>query len=155
VGASPQSPSAIVSVYRALRKAREDTGDAPGAADFYYGEMEMRRVDGDRALGERLIVGTYWLLAGYGLRATRSLAALAAVLFLGGLGMWQAGFERSTTLAHSIRVSVESSSSLFRLQPESAAALTHAGIAIEWVLRLAGPLLIGLAILSLRGRVKR
>ena len=30
-------------LYRALRKGREDAKDEPGAADFYYGEMEMRR----------------------------------------------------------------------------------------------------------------
>jgi uncharacterized protein YjbI with pentapeptide repeats len=45
-GAPSQPPSAVASVYRALRRAREDAGDAPGAADFYYGEMEMRRVGG-------------------------------------------------------------------------------------------------------------
>jgi hypothetical protein len=30
-------------LYRALRKGREDAKDEPGAADFHYGEMEMRR----------------------------------------------------------------------------------------------------------------
>ena len=33
----------IAGLYRALRKGREDAKDEPGAADFYYGEMEMRR----------------------------------------------------------------------------------------------------------------
>src|SRR5215212_4945182 len=33
----------IAGIYRALRKGREDNKDEPGAADFYYGEMEMRR----------------------------------------------------------------------------------------------------------------
>jgi hypothetical protein len=32
----------IAGLYRALRKGREDARDEPGAADFYYGEMEMR-----------------------------------------------------------------------------------------------------------------
>jgi hypothetical protein len=36
-------PAQLAGLYRALRKAREDNKDAPGAADFYYGEMEMRR----------------------------------------------------------------------------------------------------------------
>jgi hypothetical protein len=102
-----------------------------------------------------LIVGVYWMLAGYGLRATRSFAALAVLLALGGVGLWRVGFHRDVTLLHSIRVSIESSSSLFRLQAEPDAALTHAGIAIEWGLRWLGPLLIGFALLSLRGRVKR
>ena len=37
------TPGAIAGLYRALRKGREDAKDEPGAADFYYGEMEMRR----------------------------------------------------------------------------------------------------------------
>jgi hypothetical protein len=36
-------PGQIAGLYRALRKGREDLKDEPGAADFYYGEMEMRR----------------------------------------------------------------------------------------------------------------
>jgi hypothetical protein len=36
-------PAQLAGLYRALRKAREDAKDEPGAADFYYGEMEMRR----------------------------------------------------------------------------------------------------------------
>ncbi len=40
------NPGAIAGLYRALRKGREDAKDEPGAADFYYGEMEMRRGGG-------------------------------------------------------------------------------------------------------------
>jgi uncharacterized protein YjbI with pentapeptide repeats len=36
-------PGQIAELYRALRKGREDAKDEPGAGDFYYGEMEMRR----------------------------------------------------------------------------------------------------------------
>jgi hypothetical protein len=36
-------PRQIAGLYRALRKGREDIKDEPGAADFYSGEMEMRR----------------------------------------------------------------------------------------------------------------
>jgi hypothetical protein len=38
-------PEHVAPLYRALRKAQEDAKDEPGAADFYYGEMEMRRQD--------------------------------------------------------------------------------------------------------------
>ena len=38
-------PARLAAVYRELRKGREDAKDEPGAADFYYGEMEMRRHD--------------------------------------------------------------------------------------------------------------
>jgi uncharacterized protein YjbI with pentapeptide repeats len=83
----------IAGLYRALRKGREDAKDEPGAADFYYGEMEMRRhasrstdisihnrtgeVSGGEV--ERAILTVYWLVSGYGLRAWRALAWLAAV----------------------------------------------------------------------------
>lgn len=37
-------PERLASVYRSLRRAQEDRRNEPGAADFYYGEMEMRRL---------------------------------------------------------------------------------------------------------------
>jgi Pentapeptide repeats (9 copies) len=49
---APPTPEQIATMYRALRKGREDFKDEPGAADFYYGKMEMRR-QGPRAT-ERL-----------------------------------------------------------------------------------------------------
>jgi hypothetical protein len=45
LGAGQVGPAQLALVYRALRKALEDGANAPGAADFYYGEMEMRRHD--------------------------------------------------------------------------------------------------------------
>ncbi|MGW1895752.1 hypothetical protein ACWCP6_36730 [Streptomyces sp. NPDC002004] len=45
LGAGHVGPAQLAPVYRALRKAFEDSKNEPGAADFYYGEMEMRRHD--------------------------------------------------------------------------------------------------------------
>jgi hypothetical protein len=69
-----------------LRKGRQDAKDEPGAADFYYGEMEMRRHArgsasnrrraSSRGRVERGILTAYWLVSGYGLRAWRALAGL-------------------------------------------------------------------------------
>ena len=77
-------PLQLASLYRALRKAREDNNDQAGAGDLYFGEMEMRRrVSLSRGPGmlrlgaEKTLIATYWLVAGYGLRASRSLIALA------------------------------------------------------------------------------
>jgi uncharacterized protein YjbI with pentapeptide repeats len=39
------TPDRLAALYRSLRKAQEDSKNEPGAADFYYGEMEMRRRD--------------------------------------------------------------------------------------------------------------
>ncbi|MFJ6605106.1 pentapeptide repeat-containing protein [Streptomyces lydicus] len=86
-------PVDIAALYRRLRKAFEDGKNEPGAADFYYGECEMRRHDSTGTpTGERRLLWGYWLLSGYGLRASRAvgwlLAAMAlTVLLLMGFGL--------------------------------------------------------------------
>ncbi|MGW4781939.1 hypothetical protein ACWEPA_35475 [Streptomyces filamentosus] len=82
----------MAALYRQLRKSLEDGKNEPDAADFYYGECEMRRHDLTRPRGERLLLKLYWALSGYGLRATRALAWLGvsvavtmAVMMLWGL----------------------------------------------------------------------
>jgi hypothetical protein len=74
-------PARLAALYRELRKGREDAKDEPGAADFYYGEMEMRRLDRQMTpWPERAILWLYWLVSGYGLRGLRALAWLAIVV---------------------------------------------------------------------------
>jgi hypothetical protein len=97
-------PGQIARLYRALRKGLEDSKDEPGAADFYYGEMEMRRrarkadnPDGQsgtasRGRVERGILTAYWLVSGYGLRAWRAVAWLAAVTALLAIAFHLVGF---------------------------------------------------------------
>ncbi|MEV5283135.1 pentapeptide repeat-containing protein [Streptomyces sp. NPDC006703] len=91
-GEVPLKPAALAPVYRQLRKAFEDAKHEPGAADFYYGEMEMRRRAHDIPKSERALLTTYWALSGYGLRASRALgwllggmAATVLVMTLWGL----------------------------------------------------------------------
>jgi len=185
-------PAQIAGLYRALRKGREDVKDEPGAADFYYGEMEMRRHrlvsrrnPGDQSSGtvqgrvERAILTAYWLVSGYGLRASRALATLLLILALATVGFVTVGFAPSTTTAYqqvtlpsggtmyepreirgappgwaeAATYSVQSTTSLLRAPTTE--PLTESGRVIEIMVRLLGPLLIGLALLALRGRVKR
>ncbi|MGW9461161.1 pentapeptide repeat-containing protein [Streptomyces globisporus] len=74
-------PAQMAPVYRALRKSFEDSKNEPGAADFYYGEMEMRRHDREGTTRtERGLLHGYWALSGYGLRASRALYWLAATM---------------------------------------------------------------------------
>jgi uncharacterized protein YjbI with pentapeptide repeats len=159
VGDSPPGAETLAGIYRALRKGREDSKDEPGAADFYYGEMEMRRQAGRaRSRGrtvsraEQLVLAAYWFVAGYGLRASRSLAALAVILALLAIPLALWGFRPDRTYGEALLFTAQSSVSLLRAP---AARLTTVGSVVEIVLRLAGPLLFGLAVLSLRGRVKR
>ena len=102
----------IAHAYRALRKGREDSKDAPGAADFYYGEMEMRR----RAArgGERALLTLYWLVSGYGLRASRALVALAATVLVFAVAFKAWGFDPDSSFGKALLFSAESTSSLFR-----------------------------------------
>ena len=83
----------IAGIYRELRKGLEDAKNEPGAADFYYGEMEMRRLaarkpTGTRGRGglpgwvERALLHGYWAVSGYGLRASRSIGLLAAIILI-------------------------------------------------------------------------
>jgi uncharacterized protein YjbI with pentapeptide repeats len=151
----PLEPRYVSNVYRDLRKGREDAKDEPGAADFYYGEMEMRRLDRERPWAERTALTLYWLVSGYGLRATRALAALVAtVLVFAGLLYW-IGFEPRQDFTRALLFSAESTSNLFRTPETPKFALTEWGEAMQIPLRLLGPLFFGLTILSLRGRVKR
>jgi uncharacterized protein YjbI with pentapeptide repeats len=185
----PQVPEQIAAIYRSLRKGREDRKDEPGAADFYYGEMEMRRQEprrrearqliggarstepeGDARLdiespgdavarpaprGERLILWLYWLVSGYGLRASRALMALAVtvVVFAFLFDWW--GFRPDQGFGRTLLFSIESTSSLFRVPATEGFVLTAGGEVLQVILRLLGPLFFGLALLSLRGRVKR
>jgi len=159
----PLRPGQIAALYRALRKASEDNNDQAGASDFYYGEMEMRRRMSIpagrgrwRAHFDRAVIGAYWLLAGYGLRAWRSLATLAAVVLGASVILWKAGFRDSvgpTTLWHAGRVAVASATSLVR--PVDDSELNGVGFGVEIALRFAGPVLLTLSALAVRARIKR
>jgi hypothetical protein len=175
----PLRSATIATLYRGLRKGREDSKDEPGAADFYYGEMEMRRFS-TRWRAERLMLTVYWLSCGYALRARRAFACLAALLVVGALLFTTVGFDQSPvpvtrpdrltpsgdlhyttvmtpppshTLIDGLEFAVDTSTSL--LHTRSDRPLTGSGRVTELGLRYAGPLLLGLALLSLRGRVKR
>ena len=92
-------PERLAGLYRQLRKAQEDAKNEPGAADLYYGEMEMRRRARATPVAERGILWLYWLISGYGLRAVRSLAALAIVGLLATVALigWGLGANAPVT----------------------------------------------------------
>jgi len=149
-------PERLAVLYRQLRKALEDAKNEPGAADFYYGEMEMRRHARSTPRSERLILAAYWAISGYGLRATRAFIALA-VLIAGSAAVLQyAGFPGHTpAYLDSLLYAAGSMLSLDLTIGHLPVVLTHWGDAIRVLLRIAGPVLLGLAALALRGRVKR
>ncbi|MGR6998858.1 pentapeptide repeat-containing protein [Yinghuangia aomiensis] len=180
-------PHDVAPLYRALRKAFEDGKNEPGAADFYYGEMEMRRHDRRTPVGERALITGYWLLSGYGLRASRALGWLLAAMTATVLAMMLWGLPthdpkpRTTgTLTAGQRVDLTTdnpdpelhgpyadrftspraekaarvvvNSVVFRSSGQN---LTTAGTYIEMASRFTDPVLLALAALAVRGRVKR
>ncbi|MEU8919043.1 pentapeptide repeat-containing protein [Streptomyces nigrescens] len=180
-------PAALAPVYRQLRKALEDGKNEPDAADFYYGEMEMRRNDPARPRAERALLILYWAISGYGLRASRAIAWLAIAMTSTVLAMMLWGVAKddpkpestgtvtgrhialttntpgpenpdtslsarltSKRFEKSLRVVINSV--IFR---SSGQDLTTAGTYVEMSSRIVEPLFLGLAVLAVRGRVKR
>ena len=158
----PRRRSRSPRIYRALRKGREDGKDEPGAADFYYGEMEMRRQrprgqEAERAprrSGERPSCGSIgW---------SPATACAPAARWPRSRSPWpcsrscSAGGEPDPTgLGRTLLFSLQSTSSLFRVPETPGFALTAAGELLQVVLRLLGPSSSAWRLLSLRGRVKR
>ncbi|WP_307818277.1 pentapeptide repeat-containing protein [Streptomyces sp. MBT60] len=182
-------PAAVAALYRQLRKSLEDGKNEPDAADFYYGECEMRRHDTCRPWGERVLLAAYWVVSGYGLRALRALAWLGAAMAvtIAVMVLWGLPAEdpkptttgRQVTTGQEIvlttdtadpvnptgplteRVTIERlekslrvviNSVIFR---SSGQDLTTTGTYTEMTSRLAEPILLGLAVLAVRSRVKR
>lgn len=149
--AEERAPLQIANNYRALRKGLEDFGNYPDASDFYYGEMEMRR-HGAPTRGEALVLFGYWIASGYGLRASRALICLVAAILLASVALTLWGFPAAVPYGRAMLFATDSSVSLLRAPT---ARVTDAGEITVIVLRLVGPLLFGLALLALRGRVRR
>ncbi|WP_373309444.1 hypothetical protein [Streptomyces olivaceoviridis] len=179
-------PTQLAPVYRALRKAFEDGANEPGAADFYYGEMEMRRHDRTGTTrAERGLLHGYWMLSGYGLRASRALGWLAAamlvtIMLLMGFGLprddpkqvatgivppgggrvtFEIGKEdprdptgnRFTGERFEKALNVTLNSVIFRAADQD---LTTTGTYVQMTSRVTEPVLLGLAVLAVRNRVK-
>lgn len=189
------SPLEISSIYRDLRKSLEDGKNEPAAADFYYGEMEMRRLarrtlsplTGRVVIGapfvERVLLTIYWALSGYGLRASRALVALAALVLLAAalfmnvtfatVSLPQTHVESFNPSTGEVRYASdpppfapdflaalefsarESLSLLQPGRPNPGIVTRGLGTPLDLLLRLGGPALLALAVLAVRGRTKR
>ncbi|WP_245650648.1 pentapeptide repeat-containing protein [Nocardia harenae] len=103
------SPASVARVYRLLRKAFESSKDEPGAADFYYGEMLMRRRQRWRDIrtagsGGRLssfveysLLLGYGVISGFGLRAGRALTAFLSLVMVAAALLAARGFPAGKT----------------------------------------------------------
>lgn len=142
--------------YRSIRRALEDAAEGANASDFYFGEMEMRRHDPGVAWSDRALLSVYWLVSGYGLRASRALLSLLVVLVLGGVLMAAYGFSDDSAfgfdstvdgIIYALQTSVPSSG------PEQ--GLTNTGRLLDVAISILGPLFFALAGFAVRERVRR
>jgi uncharacterized protein YjbI with pentapeptide repeats len=179
-------PGALAVTYRALRKALEDRGDTPGAADFYYGEMDMRRHDRTATRAERGLLTAYWLLSGYGLRASRALGSLLIIMAITVVTLVLFGLPASTPEPVTTGAPAPNGTIVLHTSTPPAIAppwgervtgdrvgraipivldavifrssdtgLTTTGVYLDMAARLLEPSLLALAVLAIRGRVKR
>ncbi|KJS58292.1 hypothetical protein VM95_34230 [Streptomyces rubellomurinus] len=179
-------PEDVAALYRQLRKSMEDAKDESGAADFYYGEMEMRRHDSRASRSERRLLSLYWLFSGYGLRASRALYCLLAAMTLTLLLLLLVGLPNDapdpqttgTLTGNTIQVTTKTPDPVLNLPlharftgerskkaaivvvnsvvfKSSGQNLTFVGTVIEMLSRISEPVLLGLAALAVRGRLKR
>jgi uncharacterized protein YjbI with pentapeptide repeats len=184
----------IAEIYRDLRKGLEEAKNEPGAADFYYGEMEMRRLAGRKPAGgaprrrmapiwaERTLLNGYWAVSGYGLRASRALITLVIVVTGSAMLYTSPTFATMVTpppriamidpttgvvtdtktpptsapkFWDALEYSARESISLLQSRGTSTITTTGAGTILDFVLRLAGPVLLAFTVLALRARIRR
>jgi Pentapeptide repeats (9 copies) len=148
------SPAGLAVLYRQLRQAVEDAKNEPGAADLYYGEMEMRRLSTQQR-DERWLLMVYWLVSGYGLRASRSMLVLGALVLGSAVVLQRTGFPGSIPSYIDCLLYAAGSVLSLDLTGHLPDQLTDWGQLVRMVLRVGGPVLLGLGALAVRGRVKR
>ena len=147
----PPTAANVAGAYRNLRKGREDSKDEPGAADFYYGEMLMRMQPSGKP-AERLIVVLYWLVSGFGLRASRAFLALFVAIAVASTLLYFYGLAPGGSHSVSQALLVALNAPFGR---DYNTMLTTPGQFIQLTARIVEPILLGLALLAIRGRVKR
>ena len=109
--------------------------------------------DADRRISR---AGGYWLVSGYGLRGSCALAGLVALILSAALVLQHTGFPGH--VPGYLYCGLYAAGSVLSLSLASGhlpAVLTPWGDVIRIVLRVGGPVLLGLAALAVRGRVKR
>ena len=119
----------------------------------------MRR-RASRNRSERWLLNGYWLASGYGLRASRAVSWLVALILAAAFVLQYAGFqihghEHAPGYLYCVLYAAGSVVSLSLANGHLPAVMTALGDVIHLVLRIGGPVLLGLAALAVRGRVKR
>jgi uncharacterized protein YjbI with pentapeptide repeats len=143
----------------------------------------LRRISREStSVVERILLYGYWALSGYGLRASRALLTLIAVIFLAAGLYTSSAFAivpppapQITTIdpvtgavtytspqpaaaarfPAALEFSARESVSLLQGRSTQGLSTRGPGTVLDFVLRLAGPVLLALAVVALRARTKR
>jgi hypothetical protein len=164
------SATEVEGAYRQLRAALEASKAAPAAADFYYGEMEMRRLAAPRPSFDRALLLAYKVTSGYGLHAWRAILSYTAVILAvaGALYLDTETFVNDEAAAagrtpaggglsfdsYGDVVALVARSSVSFLSPTTS-GLTAWGTALLILVRFAAPVFLALTVLAVRARVQR
>jgi uncharacterized protein YjbI with pentapeptide repeats len=153
---------AVEGLYRQFRSGLEASKAAPAAADFYYGEMEMRRLAASPKSFEKILLWCYKWIGGYGVRASRPFAAWfglilfsATTLRIGSVHFVDRAEPKPLPLGrfgNAIILVLHNSVNLFSA-PTS--GLTPWGTFFMIVERAAAIALFSLGVFALRSRVQR
>lgn len=158
-----QEAIGVEAAYRSIRHALECSGNAPGANEFYFGEMEMRRIGSHTPRSTKLLITLYKFVCGY---ATRPLDAATVMWFLFALSIaaWAAKFVAPSSASCLTPGGSNSFSNLvanFGLLPSQLAgyldepnACSIATLALT-VLGIAFAITAVLFVVAIRSRVKR
>ncbi len=157
------SPKTVEAVYRQLRTSLEASKAFSAAADFYYGEMEMRRLAAPRMSAEHVLLALYKVTCGYGVRASRALATYATVLLLTGAALryrtaWFVADPSKVAASRGLHftnywdclaIAAQNSVTFFGGASDG---WTAAGVALMFAVRLIGPAAFAFMRLALRSR---
>jgi hypothetical protein len=160
---------------RQLKRNYEEQRDYERAGDFHYGEKEMRRQNPETSRGHKTLLRLYRVISGYGERIWKPLVVAVGVWVLFALvylwwglhpapqnsGASPLMFKCSSLTLNCITnapwcEAFEYSLEVMTLQRPKDFALSGLGITALYTLQsFIGPLLLGLAALAVRQRLKR
>lgn len=143
--------------YSDLKKNYEDRGSYEHAADFHFGEKEMRRRNPETPPGQKMLLRAYYWLSGYGEEIMTPLLWAILLLFVCALGYQYFGLvDRETKAAvqdlfaavhHSLRV-------MTLLKPDDLVPVGGSKV-LQTAETMLGPFLLALLALAVRQRLKR
>lgn len=147
----PRSALEVATTYRDIRRSFESRSDMSGAADFYYGEMEMRRHWARFAEKEMLTIYKY--ISGYGLKPLNAFAGWTlAIVTATSLIHSNSLLGEFTPIGESLIFTIRASIPGIQTIPKD---LTTSLLAIETALRIWGTFTGAMFVLAIRNRLLR